>query len=529
MQEREISAQMAPVTLISRRNFGKLGLSALAACSCGKFFLSAARGEERPANRALERFVANVESASDRPLPAGTRTPGAWDWFAITRKSPARLRFEIPPAKKGEHVYLSVTNAIELWKSVRIEASLEKSARVIGVLDIHNSFAFQPHRMRLDWRDIPQMEKQALVLKISESSRGGAFYAFSPKASTGDNASLLPHIFVSEGNYSPRERFYKSFCSRNSLNPFGWMEGCVTEGLDDLALAGSPEASVALEKHLNFFIGTDGSLKFESSRSTPLDGGAFHSIEDFLPFAAIARRRPGALCLKQAREWMLKNSSARGRIYASTEGCYTYAYPMMEMAKALDDPRLAPLAADEVFWRADALFDSSGIYQRSASGKRAMRNWGRGVAWFLLGLARTIACAENVQNELEPSAKGRLMDLFERACAFAAPFQSVEGYWNCFMHEPETASETSATAGIAAAFALGARRGWLSPEYEKRAVKAREWLFSECNITPDGHLCNVTQSNRLGEDFQKGGYRVIMQAAEGLLAQLDAQSAKKHT
>jgi hypothetical protein len=51
----------------------------------------------------------------------------------------------------------------------------------------------------------------------------------------------------------------------------------------------------------------------------------------------------------------------------------------------------------------------------------------------------------------------------------------------------------------------------------RRTLKALEG-----QLTPDGFLGGVAQSNRGGEALQRGGYRVISQMAMGLMGQLIA-------
>lgn len=55
-----------------------------------------------------------------------------------------------------------------------------------------------------------------------------------------------------------------------------------------------------------------------------------------------------------------------------------------------------------------------------------------------------------------------------------------------------------------------------------RAEKALEWFMSPQNIEPDGFSKNVTQSNRIGDAFQRSGYRVIMPISSGLAAHIVA-------
>lgn len=80
--------------------------------------------------------------------------------------------------------------------------------------------------------------------------------------------------------------------------------------------------------------------------------------------------------------------------------------------------------------------------------------------------------------------------------------------------------DTGGSAGIAAAFALGAREGWLETEFRQSAEQTLTGL--QTWLSPDGFLGGVSQSNKGGEALQRGNYRVIYQMAMGLMAQLIA-------
>ena len=73
-----------------------------------------------------------------------------------------------------------------------------------------------------------------------------------------------------------------------------------------------------------------------------------------------------------------------------------------------------------------------------------------------------------------------------------------------------------------AAFALAAEAGFIDSSYMGLAEKTLNWFMDRQNIEPDGFSKNVTQSNRIGNAFQRSGYRVIMPISSGLAAQIIA-------
>uniref|UniRef100_UPI0035938631 glycoside hydrolase family 88 protein n=1 Tax=Aquiflexum sp. TaxID=1872584 RepID=UPI0035938631 len=92
-----------------------------------------------------------------------------------------------------------------------------------------------------------------------------------------------------------------------------------------------------------------------------------------------------------------------------------------------------------------------------------------------------------------------------------------------FADRSETIKESSGTAGIAAAMAIGVRRGWLGPEAEVSAMKAFEGL--KTRLTPDGFIIGTSPSNKHqgGEVFQAESQGIIGKWTMGLFAQLAAE------
>jgi rhamnogalacturonyl hydrolase YesR len=128
-------------------------------------------------------------------------------------------------------------------------------------------------------------------------------------------------------------------------------------------------------------------------------------------------------------------------------------------------------------------------------GSRTFRNWSRGVAWYFLGLARSLphlrAAGVDVR-ELETEIR--------RMAVFVRKHQRSDGLWNCFLDDTATEPDSSGSAGIAAALALAARAGTLSAEDLAAAQFTKSALLAR--LTPDGFLTGVAQGNRGGERLQ---------------------------
>jgi rhamnogalacturonyl hydrolase YesR len=98
--------------------------------------------------------------------------------------------------------------------------------------------------------------------------------------------------------------------------------------------------------------------------------------------------------------------------------------------------------------------------------------------------------------------------------------------WSVYLDDPAAGSDTSASAGLAAALAMGANAGWLGADALAAAHRADAALAR--HLTPDGFLGGAAQLNRGGDALQRGGYRVLGQFALGLYGQLRANLIHPH-
>ncbi len=241
-------------------------------------------------------------------------------------------------------------------------------------------------------------------------------------------------------------------------------------------------------------------------------------IESTLPNAVIAKLNPEHPVLQKTVRFWLRRQQAGGLIQdgdmTSAEGAYTVAYPLMVIGMKRRDQALIDKAIKQIRLRQRRLIHKGDCYLRYlANGERSFRNWARGVAWYSLGLVRTL-------DELNGSSE--VPDLHEelnRLAEWVASYQLENGLWSCFLDQ-EVAVDTSGSAGIAAALAIAVKKGLLPSKYSEVAQKTMTGLSSY--LTPDGMLSGVAQSNRGGAALQQSDYRVISQMGMGLMAQLSA-------
>src|SRR5690606_21477239 len=150
-------------------------------------------------------------------------------------------------------------------------------------------------------------------------------------------------------------------------------------------------------------------------------------------------------------------------------GCYTLAYPLTQLAKVLKKPELFELALIELEQRIKFLADDIAVYNIGSisKGKTIERqNWGRGYVWFLLGIIKSAEMLQNESQFKNHSRIDKLKEAYRYYAKIALSYQRPDHSWGAYLDQPETGFESSATAGLAAAFAHGHRIGWL-PEFTK--------------------------------------------------------------
>lgn len=310
-----------------------------------------------------------------------------------------------------------------------------------------------------------------------------------------------PCFVNSVSSILPVEAFFATLASPLSLQPFGWMEGCVLDGLHSLG------NQAAIDEHLSYFI-NDGKLIYENPRSEISDG-TLYGIEGALPFAFIHTPEIvdvfDTFILAFGDDEIISDTD-----FISAEGCYTIAYPLAKRA-VLDGKRnFSHRAIIQLSERQKLLRKDGSLYLRSIDGGLSFKDWGRAYVWYLLGIVQVFRTLGELPNVI--------LDDFRQTCEKVFTLlQEKNDLCFAYMGEPETGIETSTSAGVAAVFHLGYLAGLLPHKYEEKSIRMRNELESHY-LTVDGLLCHVGQSNRNGEGFQRSGYRVISQMAMGLFA-----------
>jgi len=493
------------------------------------------------------RSFAKIDAKINPPLAEGKSSMGRLDYFEITRFL-ADTKLEFPTLRSdaarypGAKFQLSLATALEMRKNIDLEIWLGDSSEKICLSRLYNAYGYQIYRFEIPRGKIDSVAKLGLRLAYKDCEPEGlepgskkisdryCCFAFDPKQK-GEMQALSTHILISSGNCDLAKNLFDNFCSLNSILSFGWMSGCQTEGLYELASAGDARAERALDKHLKYFMRDDKGICFENHYGYVFENGKFDSIEDFLPFAAIMARYPKHKSVKMFLDWALpeiKNNAGKpiDERFLSTEGCYTFAYPLLRVAEYFGDVQMARTAVKEICARIDRLVaPDCSIYQRACPRKTPThKNWTRGAAWLMLGLVQSLRTLERMKLRGVGGAQ-KMFDTMSVCAERLLNFQK-DGFWYCYFDDPKTLAESSSSMGLAAAYAMGVEAGYLDKSYLNSVDAALKRFFTPENIEPDGVSKNVTQSNRLGEDFQRRGYRVLMPLAAGLAVQAVASNRR---
>ena len=461
-------------------------------------------------------WPATVVSSAGLPVPPRQREPFGWKTTAVAAGSqpPLVLAWPTLPAEAVvTHFRLAI--GLDERDEKTVELFLPHSGRTLGRMELLFVSQFQVYEFALTLEDVATLRREGLALRVT---RGTDLDIFT--AGGGLPAALHPHL-LAPGTADPTQEYFRRMASLACVQQFGWMEGCVLDGLLDLsATPGHAVLRETARQHLALFF-RDGQLVYENHLSAPSDG-QLYGIEGGLPFAALARLEPNSPLLDLAVDFWRSRRRPSGSIqdgpHLSTEGAYTVGYALAEIARARRSEELLRLAMDQVRLRQAGLFDGRELWRtRNDDGHRTNRNWARGIAWQFLGLARTLVVVRE-RDDIADLVAG-----LRQLAAWTAAMQRPDGLWSVFADEPALTPDNAGSAGIATALALGHKHGWLGPDARAGAERTLRGLTR--HLTADGLLGGVSQSNKGGEALQRGSYRSIYQMGMGLKAQLIAALA----
>lgn len=460
-------------------------------------------------------FTINDKNVIRFPEPEGKRSPFGWEYFIIPASGEG-VSLEFPDVAENNRgrVYLRLLIALEILDKRELVLSFHRSGKVLGTYPIWYANSLQLFEFELNV-NCRELKKEGLRIQVKNGTEPVYCYSYSTQKPGS-------HLFIDSGVTSVREQYFSKLFSLWSVHPFGWMSGCVSDGLYELAISGKfPQAEGVLKRHLDLFLPDNKNLKYEWYDSAIKDN-VFHNQEGGLPFAAIARRRadhPSLKLFTDFCETRIQNGKTKVD-FLTTEGTYHLAYPLMTVAEVKGNDTWNEIALIEIADRIQFLTTADTVHQGAAKNGQRIQfsNWSRGYAWFLLGLVRSFNVIKKSSSFKNDSRLKLMRETFEYYGNMALKNQRQDGSWGAYIDIPETAFDASGTAGIASALMYGSRIGWnvRFSELDKELVKNR----LEKNLMSDGFLKGSCQTNRGGDELQMGSFRVVSQYAMGLMAHL---------
>lgn len=468
---------------------------------------------DAPADPQVEYVVLTTRTRGvHHTVPEMQRVP--FDWPAISLGAAGSGEsVDLMPSSIARNasapLWLRITLAVDVRETKLLQAAVAGTGQVVGVFDIRYGYINQIFEI-----PVPDSLRSLVIdhgITLVTLSGSAPTWIFCDDESGRVPVEQLPHLMAASGEARP-SRLLERIASLGSIQPFGWLEGCVLEAQDLLARQDAQQWVPAVNAHLDHFLTESGQLVMEDHFGRISDD-VIYAHDAPLPFACLARRRPEHPAIDLADTYLRLDHSL------STEGCYTLAYPAAAIAVQRNDPGLAQRAVALLLERRDALATPWGVY--GLPGR--FPNWGRSCTWYLLGLTQTLRTLRAA-----PFTVSGIDEITAELRRVASPIldrQSEDGTWPCMLNEPDTGPETSGTAGIAAGLAAGVALGVLGERHLAASQRAHAAL--ESYLTPDGLLTGVAQNNRAGEELQRSGYRTISQMAMGLYGQLTAELSAK--
>ena len=470
---------------------------------------------------AIERFYFYLSQPNDSPGFNEQRVPFGWKAFSLSPAGKGRIlkinrKIKIQP---GHNYYLRLTIAIDIREEKTVEVMDPATREVFGEIDIRYAPVLNMFELPLTADQISQVQQNGIILRLAKGTE--PLWIFEQTGNKKEGMALLPHLLAASGAKGSTENFLEQLLSTNTLQPLGWMEGCVLDACWQLYQQRNIQpARKALDRHLSYYF-TGGTLIYEDARSKPADN-RITTIEFTLPFALLARVQPDHPALDLAIEFWKTHTNSEGLVLdgdmVSAEGSYTIAYPMAMLGSVRNDQELLNAAVEQLRLRKIYLKDQEDNYylrHHFNNNRKTFYFWARGMAWYMLGLARTLPILNGKMDVSD------LIDEFKNVADVVRNMQRTDGLWSVFLPDQSLDADTSGSSGIAAALATGVSDGFLPDKFKYNAEMT--WQGLQAYLTPDGFLKGAAQSNRGGIALQESNYRVISQMGMGLMGQLYAE------
>lgn len=463
-------------------------------------------------------LLATVTNKNKNSLPINKSIPFDWNYVEIPIGGESlKLNWPINLNQiKVKNLYLRITSATDIREEVEVSVVLAKSKIQIAKIKMDFGHYFQPFQILIPPEFKQQVFSEGVFLTKTKGKQ--PLWIFIGN----DNKTpeiLCPHLLLAN-SFDNHNQWKKRLLSLDSIQTFGWMEGCVLDGIYD-TIKKDREASNVFISHLNKYFDQSNFI-YEGYNNVRLEN-KINNVESLLPFAMLAKANSNHPAIKTVIDFCINHADISGNIAdtingknaVKTEECYTVSYPLAMLSKLYNRPELMHLSIVTLKYRFQFLARESQIHQRMiVPDEKYFSNWGRGIVWLLLGSVKTIPLLP------ESEDKEWLKNELVKTANLVLNLQQENGLWYCFINDPKTGIETSGSVGIAAALAYGYSKGLLDKKSKIAAQKT--YLGLRPYFTADGLLTVTSQVNKGGEVLQREGFRVISNYTLGFLGVLES-------
>ena len=291
------------------------------------------------------------------------RVPCNSSHLIIHKRKQAHIMFEKdqPVERTKKQAYLRIRLAMDCREDVILKVTVNNSThKHVGDYDIRYASVHHIYQIPVDSSLIESLYDHGCILTMTKGESSISIF-------NEDDYYFKPHIYF-EQDKSKRKMFHKLLASKVSVQPFGWMEGCVLDGLYDLYSATDLDMyKHAIFEHLEYFGINNGELIYENPRSIPFDN-VIYGIECTLPFSVIAKIEKTNKVLIIAKAFFKDKHKSSGKIIDGTvysaEGYYTIAYPIAVMGDVYGDEDLLNMAYEDLTQRTNLLFNNCNVFLR---------------------------------------------------------------------------------------------------------------------------------------------------------------------
>lgn len=169
-----------------------------------------------------QRILVTVKQPRPLEWPQDKRV--AFGWHAVGIAPGDTLWLEPKQKLVGQHHWLRLTVAQEIWDENRVHAFIPKKNIPLGTFDIKYSSVLVPYEIEIPGEYISMVNKHGINLVLESKT---PIWFYSDTAHAKGTLGLVPHILSANETTGNVNDFLACFQSLNSIQAFGWREGTV--------------------------------------------------------------------------------------------------------------------------------------------------------------------------------------------------------------------------------------------------------------------------------------------------------------